>query len=141
MRINTDFLLRCVRTLEDALHELEKHGKEDGPLRDICRAACVKEFELILEQSGKQLRKRLSIHFSNNRQADQLTFKDLFRHASKHGLLEPEVVERWLVYRDRRNESAHDYGESIAEAALDFLPVFASDARALAAAVEQMDDD
>ena len=36
------------------------------------RAACVKEFELILEQSGKLLRKRLAAFFASNRQADRL---------------------------------------------------------------------
>ena len=36
---------------------------------DIYRAACVKEFELVLEQSGKLLRKRLAAWFASNRQA------------------------------------------------------------------------
>ena len=51
---------------------------------DIYRAASVKEFELVLEQSGKLLRKRLAAWFASNRQADRLPFKDLFRHAARH---------------------------------------------------------
>ena len=50
-------------------------------LYEVYRAACVKEFELILEQSGKLLRKHLAAFFASNQQADRLAFKDLFRHA------------------------------------------------------------
>ena len=72
---------------------------------DVFRAACVKEFELVLEQSGKLLRKRLAGYFASHRQADRLAFKDLFRHAAKHGLIAPAACERWLEYRDARNET------------------------------------
>ncbi len=53
----------------------------------------------MLEQSGKLLRKRLAPYFASNRQADRLVFKDLFRHAAKHGLIDADAVERWLRYR------------------------------------------
>ena len=99
------------------------------------------EFELVLEQSGKLLRKRLAVFFSSNRQADRLAFKDLFRHAAKHGLIEPDAAERWLRYRDNRNQTAHDYGAGFAEATLKLLLDFIVDARALADAIEMTDDD
>ena len=107
---------------------------------DIYRAACVKEFELVLEQSGKLLRKRLAAWFASNRQADRLHFKDLFRHAARHDLIAPDSVERWLDYRDNRNYTAHDYGEDFAEATLKLLPNFIRDARALADMIEQAND-
>ena len=68
----------------------------DEVLYDIYRAACVKEFELVLKQSGKLLRKRLAAYFATNRQADRLNFKDLFRHAARHELIDAgvEVIER-----------------------------------------------
>ena len=141
MSIDTTFLRRCIRTLELALHEVGKHGETDDVLYDIYRAACVKEFELVLEQSGKLLRKRLAAFFASNRQADRLAFKDLFRHAAKHGLIDPETVERWLHYRDNRNDTAHNYGEDFAEATLRLLPAFVADAKALADMIETADDD
>ena len=96
MSIDTTFLRRCIRGLALALDEIDKHQETDDVLYDVFRAACVKEFELVLEQSGKLLRKRLAAFFASNRQADQLAFKDLFRHAARHGLIDPETVERWL---------------------------------------------
>ena len=85
MNIDTTFLRRCIATLELALQHL-KQAEEDAIIYDLHRAACVKEFELVLEQSGKLLRKRLTPYFASNRQADRLVFKDLFRHTAKHGL-------------------------------------------------------
>ena len=120
--INTDYLLRCIETLERAFIALQNLSTED-PMRDIYRAACVKEFEIILEQSGKLLKKRLQPYFATPKHADRLTFKDIFRHAAKHGLLELDESERWLIYRDNRNETAHDYGEGFANETLKCNPI------------------
>ena len=140
MSIDTAFLRRCIQTLELALDEIGTHREAGDFLYDIYRAACVKEFELVLEQSGKLLRKRLVPFFASNKQADRLAFKDLFRHASKHGLLDTDAAERWLLYRDNRNDTAHDYGEDFAEATLKLLPAFVADAKALADMIEAAGD-
>ena len=140
MRIDTGFLVRCIATLESAFEQLNQREPSD-PFYDIFRAACVKEFEIILEQSGSLLKKRLRPYFSSNRQADQLTFKDIFRHANKRCLLSVEACERWFSYRDNRNHTAHDYGESFAEATLGLLPSFIADARDLVHVIEEGRDD
>lgn len=140
MRIDTTFLRRCIATLKLALEHLAGAAEEDI-LYDLHRAACVKEFELVLEQSGKLLRKRLAPYFASNRQADRLVFKDLFRHAAKHGLIDADAVERWIGYRDNRNQTAHDYGSGFAEATLKLLTRFMSDAIALADMIESDPDD
>ena len=138
--IDAAFLRRCLTTLEHALGEL----KRSDPAHigyDVFRAACVKEFELVLEQSGKLLRKRLAGYFASHRQADRLAFKDLFRHAAKHSLFAPDACERWLEYRDARNQTAHDHGELLAESTLELLPRIIVDARALADSVEEAGGD
>ena len=139
MSIDTEFLRRCLATLERALGELKRSDPDDIAY-DIYRAACVKEFEIVLEQSGKLLKKRLGAYFSSNRQADRLAFKNLFRHAVKHGLIESDTCERWLKYRDNLNDTAHDYGEGFAETTLKLLPDFIADAKALADVIEEADD-
>ena len=72
---------------------------------------------------------------------DKLAFKDLFRHAAKHELIDADAVERWIAYRDNRNDTAHDYGEGFAEATLKLLPDFIADAKTLADVIEAVDDD
>ncbi len=140
MSIDTTFLRRCLATLERAMAEFGQTSP-NSVAYDIYRAACVKEFELILEQSGKLLRKKLALWFASNRQADRLTFKDLFRHAAKHGLIGSNAAERWIRYRINRNETAHDYGEGFAENTLKLLPEFIADAKALADVIAKPEDD
>ena len=140
MNINTEFLTRCILTLEVALEQLQQYDVDDISY-DIYRAACVKEFELVLEQSGSLLKRRLRPYFASNRQADRLTFKNLFRYAAKHGLISVESCERWLEYRDNRNDTAHQYGEGFAETTLKLLPQFIADAKELAQVITEAEDD
>ena len=137
--IDTSGFRRCIGTLDDAFGHLQREAP-DGPMRDIFRAACVKEFELVLEVGGALLRRRLRDFLASNREADRLTFRDAFRHGAKHALITADACERWLRYRDVRNASAHDYGERFAETALKLIPAFVADARALADAVEGEDN-
>ncbi len=140
MPINTDFLVRCINTLESAFEQLQRREPGDA-LYDIFRAAAVKEFELVLEQSGNLLKRRLQPYFASNRQADRLTFKDAFRYAAKHDLISVDACERWFAYRDNRNDTAHDYGEEFAETTLRLLPQFITDARELASVIAEGTDD
>ena len=93
--IDTQFLERCIKALETAFKQLNKI-EENAIEYDIYRSAVIKEFEIILEQSGKLLKKRLRPYFHSNKSADRLPFKQLFRHAGNYGLLSLEEVERWL---------------------------------------------
>ena len=140
MAINTDFLVRCIHTLEEAYTQLQEF-EAGHSFHDIFRAASVKEFELILEQSGKLLRKRLRPFFASNRHVDRLTFKDVFRHAVKHDLMSAAACERWFAYRENRNDTAHEYGEQFAEATLELLPGFISDAKDLARVIAEGEDE
>lgn len=136
--INTQYLLRCIETLHRALTRLQ-HLAPDDDMRDIYRAACVKEFEIILEQSGKLLKKCLRPYFATSKEVDRLTFKDIFRHAAKFSIISLDEAERWMIYRDNRNDVAHDYGEGFANETLKLLPSFLTDARRLHEAIQRHD--
>ncbi len=140
MPVKTDFLVRCINVLESAFEPLQQRGPAD-PLYDILRAAAVKEYERVLEQSGNLLKKRLRPFWASNRQADRLTFKNTFRYAAKHDLISVEACERWFGYRDNRNDTAHDCGEAFAETTLRLLPGFIADARDLAGIIAEGEDD
>jgi nucleotidyltransferase substrate binding protein (TIGR01987 family) len=138
-KIDTTYLNRCVLTLEKALSELIKSNTEDLNY-DLYRSACVKEFEIILEQAGKLLKKCLKPYLSSTREADNLYFKDIFRNATKYGILNPEETKRWLEYRDNRNLTAHDYGEGFAEETLTLLPQFIKDSKSLIISIDKQND-
>ena len=131
MSLQTDHLKKCLVTLDAALHKL-KSSPAGSVEYDIYRNAVIKGFELSLETSGQLLRKALKLFYANPSAVDDLTYKDVLRSAAKHRLLTPEAVTRWFTYRDNRNLTAHDYGAALAEDALNVLPEFIRDARALA---------
>ena len=130
MNLRTEHLARCLQTLEKSLEQLGR-VPEDSIDYEIYRNAVVKGFELTLETAGKLLRKAIKSYTGNPRAVDELTFKDVFRHAARHGLMDPPAVERWFTYRDNRNSTAHDYGQGFAEETLGLMPDFLSDARRL----------
>lgn len=139
MKIDTVYYERCISTLEKAFMLLQKANPENIDY-DMYRSACIKEFEIILEQSGKLLRKVLKPYFHSSKAVDTLYFKDIFRHAVLRNIITDEACERWLKYRDNRNNTAHDYGVKFAQEALEFLPQFITDARNLAEAIKKHND-
>ena len=140
MSINTTHLQQCIDTLEAAYKGLQQVNAEDV-LYNVYRAACVKEFELVLEQGGRLLKRRLRPWFASNSQADRISFRDTFRYANKFGVISIDACERWLEYRDKHNSTAHDYGENFAEGTLRLLPTFIADAKDLLDALKEPDDD
>ena len=128
--INTEYLERCIETLEKS-YTMIKNTEEGTIDYEMYRNSLVKGFEMTLEQSGKLLRKRLTPFFASNKSVDALTFKDLFRYALKHSLLSEEEVKRWMVYRDNRNNTAHDYGKAFAEETLMLIGDFLKDVKNL----------
>jgi len=130
MKLNFDHLQRCSLTLERSLQSLAKAEAESIDY-EVFRNAVIKSFELTLETAGKLLRKVLKQYVGSPKTVDTLVFKDVLRHAAVHGLLSAEELERWLVYRDSRNDTAHNYGEEFAEHTLRLITAFQRDALAL----------
>jgi len=139
MKIDTTYYERCISTLEKA-HGLLLETSSETIEYDMYRSASVKEFEIILEQSGKLLRKILKPYFHAGKTVDHLYFKDVFRQGVLRGIITDETCERWLEYRDNRNNTAHDYGVNFAVETLVLLPRFIEDARALSIIIKQHAD-
>jgi len=135
-QLNTEHLVQCIKTLESSLERLNAAAPKSIDY-EVFRNATVKGFELTLETAGKLLRKILKSYLGNPRTVDEWTYKDVFRHASKHGLLDAAAVERWFNYRDNRNNTAHDYGIAFAKTTLKLLPEFLKDAKALQQMLEK----
>ncbi|MDR0869251.1 MAG: nucleotidyltransferase substrate binding protein [Planctomycetaceae bacterium] len=124
------FYNRCIEILETAFSRFQTK-KEPDIEYDVYRSACVKEFELIMEQSGRLLRKTIEPFLAGGAAANRLTFRSVFRQASQRGLITEEECERWMEYRDNRNSTAHDYGFDLAEQIIKLLPEFIADAKRL----------
>ena len=130
MAINTEYLERCIETLEKS-YQMINHADEESIEYEMYRNSLVKGFEMTIEQSGKMLKKKITPYFSSKKSVDMLTFKDIFRYANKYNLLSDSEVERWFEYRDNRNNTAHDYGQMFAEDTLRLVDRFLEDAKHL----------
>ena len=140
MSLSVEHLRRTAATLEEAVKRLAEVPSEQETLYDLFRNAAVKSFELSLETTGKLLRKALKLYGGSPREVDKLVFKDLFREASRHGLLDEAAVERWFAYRANRNSTAHDYGVGFANETLKLLPAHVQDVRALSTELQDLFD-
>ena len=129
-------LERCLATLERAHARLVVTSPTDDD-HDLFRAACVKEFELILEIVVKLLRKVLREYVTSTRELNNLPFKQILRLAAQQGLLTLDGVDQWLLHRDNRNTSAHEYGMQFAEKIVSLLPTFISDTHAVLTTLRQ----
>jgi hypothetical protein len=137
---DTTYLERCISTLRKSYSLLQKANPDEIDY-DMYRSASVKEFEIILEQCGKLLRKCLKPYYHSSKAVDQLYFKEVFKQAVLRSIILPELCERFLEYRDNRNNTAHDYGVAFAEETLVILPQFIEDAQTLAECIKQLPDD
>ncbi len=135
MDIDISYFKRCISTLDKA-HSLLLKADPETIDYELYRSACIKEFEIILEQSGKLLRKILKPYYHFSKEVDKLYFKDVFRQAVFRSIIDFAACERWLTYRDNRNNTAHDYGLKFAEETLQLLPLFIKDAIQLAAIIK-----
>ncbi len=133
--INTEYLQRCIDTLKKS-YVMINSSKEGTIDYEMYRNSLVKSFEMTLEQSGKLLKKKLIPYFATKKAVDVLSFKDIFRHAHKHSLLDEQAVERWFKYRDNRNNTAHDYGVAFAQKTLSLIETFLSDVEKLKSMIE-----
>jgi hypothetical protein len=133
--IDTTYLERCISTLEKSYSLLLKANPSEIEY-DMYRSASVKEFEIILEQCGKLLRKCLKPYYHSSQAVDQLFFKEIFRQCVLRNIISIEICENFLRYRDNRNSTAHDYGVSFAEETLLLLPSFIKDAHSIVGAIK-----
>lgn len=136
--INTEFLEKCLHSLERAFFLLQQTNKDDIDY-NIYRSALIKEFELSLEQSGKLLKYLLKKYFAKSSEINTLTFKEIFKYSAKFNLISEDEVERWFEYRDNRNETTHEYGKNLAEQAIKFMPNFIQDLRNIIEIVKKYD--
>lgn len=123
MSFSTDHYQRCIETLRLSI-ELLLQSQPETARYEVYRNAVIKGFDLVLEMTATLLRRALKHYGASTKSIDVLSFKDIFRHAARHGIIAIGAIDRWFLYRDNRNVVAHEYGEKFAEATLVLLPEF-----------------
>ncbi len=127
-KIDVSELLGCVNAITESI-ELLKTTHNNETLTRIFRAAAIKEFEIVLEQTGRLLRQALNHYVDSN--TKHLTYKETLRESVKFGLLSSDEARRWFEYRDKRNATAHEYGVNMANELVESLGDFTLDAKTI----------
>ena len=89
-KTDTTYLERCISTLDKAYGLLQKANVDEIDY-DMYRSACVKEYEIIIEQCGKLLRKCLKPYYHSSQAVDKLYFKDVFKQCVLRSIIAPEL--------------------------------------------------
>ena len=103
-------------------------------VQNTLMAGVIQLFELVFETSIKMIKLRIALDGRSAADVDPPKFQNLLREALKAGLIHD--VEAWIVYRRKRNITAHTY--DCAEAMLIYgdILTFVADARALLSELE-----
>ncbi|MDR1418660.1 MAG: nucleotidyltransferase substrate binding protein [Endomicrobium sp.] len=88
------------------------------------RDAVIQRFEYTYELSHKILKRFLEKYQFSSQEIDEMSFANIVRTANEKGLLLNDL-ERWIIYRQRRNITSHTYDEAKADTVIlivsDFL--------------------
>ncbi len=136
-KINVEYLGKCLETLERAYLLLIKEEDKSTINYEMYRNSLVKGFEITLEQSGKLLKKKITPYFATKKAVDALKFKDIFKAANNHSLISNDAAKRWCIYRENRNDTAHDYGVAFAEHTLTLMDSFIKDVKKLIEVIDE----
>lgn len=136
MTINTGYAHKSVKILEKS-YTLLLSAPKNSIEYEIYRNSTIKCFEVVFEQIGELLKRKLKSYFASPKEVEQLNYKDVFRHAFKHNLLDEQMLRRWFAYRDNRKNTAHHYGESFAEETVVLLKNFIKDAETILEALQK----
>ena len=111
---------------------LALHPNSDGQMGEL-----ITDHILTQETAFKLLKKALKAYGHGGKKLEATPIKDVLRLAAVHGLMTLEEVQRWFLYRDNRNSTAHDYGEHFVHETLLLIPPFLQDIATLAEVLHQ----
>lgn len=113
-------------SLEKALGSLDRaiRRSSGAPGDEELRDAVIQRFEYTYELCWKTLKRLLEREAPTPAEIDMLSFRQLIREGGERGIVRD--VEKWMVFREKRNISSHTYdrekAEEVYKAALEFYP-------------------
>lgn len=105
-KIDLTSLENAIKTFDEII---ERYDREyyDNAIRD----ALIQRFEYTYSLTLKFITRFLKLNLPELE--DNLTFNEIIREANKFGILYSNL-EKWTIFRQKRNISSHTYNEEIA---------------------------
>ena len=104
--IDLSSLTKALNSLDEIIERFGRES-EDNAIRD----AVIQRFEYTFSLAVKILIRYLKQNLPDIQ--DSFTFNETIREANKMGLLLSDL-EKWTIFRQKRNLSSHTYNEEIA---------------------------
>lgn len=130
MPLELNHLERAINALDEGL-ALVQDDRFLGNLNEIAQrvmmSGVIQHFEFTYEISRTLIERWLRENYG--RDILGVSRKEIYRIAGERGLI--DGVERWFVYHEERNRTAHRYDEELLSLVSEMVPRFAGDARLL----------
>lgn len=130
--LNLDILTDSFVTLKECYSDYII--QEDSKIKEYIKDSCVKRFEYTYETAKKMMNKYLKKEFDKTEQ--DLSINNIFREM--YGLNLIEDFENWVNYREKRNDTSHEYSQAKSNAIVEIIPSFIQDVDYLIKALEQV---
>jgi len=128
--LNLNILKNSFLTLKECYHDYTE--QKDTKIKEYIKDSCVKRFEYTYETAKKIMNKYLKKEFDKTEQ--DLTINNIFRQM--YGLSLISSFENWVDYREKRNDTSHEYSQEKSGAIIEIIPRFLADTDFLISALE-----
>lgn len=113
-------------SFSNAIARLDEALRKE-PANDLERDGCIQRFEYTYELAWKMIRRHFMV--TGLPDAAILGWRELFREAARHGLIED--AELWFSFHKARNITSHNYDEEKADASYTSAKLFLPHAKKL----------
>jgi nucleotidyltransferase substrate binding protein (TIGR01987 family) len=118
MNLDLSSFNKAIKSLKEAIVEFNK-DKTNVFVKD----SVIQRFEYTYELSHKTLKRFLEKSQFSSQNIDEMSFADIVRTANEKGLLLNDL-EKWTIYRQKRNITSHTYDEIKAAEVISIVPDF-----------------
>lgn len=111
--------------------------QNDEKLKTYIKDSCIKRFEYTYESAKKIMNKYLKKEYDKDEK--DLTINNIFREMYNLGLI--ENFENWVLYREKRNTTSHEYNLEKTYSIIEIVPKFIKDVEFLINNLEKILED
>lgn len=122
---------RALQSLEEVIN-IYNADKENLITRD----SMIQRFEYTYSIALKMIKRFFSQGAFVLENIEGMTFNEMIRQANKMGLLKTNL-EKWDVFRQKRNLTSHTYDETVAQEVVSIIEDFAQEAKFLLKKLEE----
>jgi len=121
--LNLTILQNSYNTLVECYNDFS--SQKDEKLKTYIKDSCIKRFEYTYKSAKKIMNKYLKKEY--NKSEKDLTINNIFREMYSLGFI--QSFENWVLYREKRNTTSHEYNQEESLNIIEIIPDFIKDTK------------